>query len=379
MDQNHNDLQLEIELREALTRNEFRLFYQPKLDLVTGKIMGVEALIRWQHPRQGLISPVDFIPYAEESGLIIPIGEWVLRTACRQNKDWQSAGLKPIVMSVNLSVRQLYQPNIVELVQQVLAETDISPEYLELEITESMMMDIDRALVIIQELKRTGVQLSLDDFGTGYSSLHYLREYPIDKIKIDQSFIKNSMFDSNDMAIVQTIISMARHLKMDVLAEGIETREQLVFLQNNLCYQGQGYLFSKPLPPEEFVQYFNEIEEVIDLVGLPKAEYSQKLLEGELEQSHQELRDRIKLMEARIIRLMDELTSSRQLSIQIVEEMKLPLKSMKDLARLLQKETTVTDYIQSILKEIQHMEEIVDKFDGLSVSTKNLNYIEGSS
>ena len=216
----YKSLQVETELMMALERNEFRLYYQPKVDLATGKIEGMEALIRWEHPEKGLIPPVKFISIAEDTGLIIPMGEWVLRTACLQNRKWMNAGLSPIVMSVNLSVRQLYQPNLVDVVRQVLKETELPPEYLELEITESMLMDKDQALDAIRGLRRLGVQISLDDFGTGYSSLHYLHEFPIDKIKIDQSFIRNCTSDLNNATIVKMIIAMAHHLKIKAGCRG---------------------------------------------------------------------------------------------------------------------------------------------------------------
>jgi len=176
---------LKLHLQKALEQKEFVLYYQPKINLVSGEIVGVEALIRWAHPEKGMISPLDFIPVAEETDLILPIGEWVLRTACEQNKVWQDSGLPPMIMAVNLSARQLYHQNLVETIQQILIETELSPEYLELEITESMMMDVHHVLPIIHELKRIGVKISLDDFGTGYSSLYYLKEFPIDKIKIE--------------------------------------------------------------------------------------------------------------------------------------------------------------------------------------------------
>lgn len=260
---------IETDLKKAIARNEFRLYYQPKVNLLSGKIIGVEALIRWFHPEKGLIPPLDFIPVAEETGLIIPIGEWVLRTACLQNKAWQREGYLPMVMSVNLSARQLYQPRFVQLVQEVLTETGLKPDYLELEITESMMVDTNHALPTINGLKDLGVQISLDDFGTGFSALFYLKEFPINKIKIDQSFIRNCTSDSNDTTIVKTIIAMAHQLQMGVIAEGIESTDQLKFLQQNFCNHGQGYLFSKPLPPEELVSYFGDIEEIVRQEGIP--------------------------------------------------------------------------------------------------------------
>ena len=272
----YKSLQVETELIMALERNEFQLYYQPKVNLATGKIEGMEALIRWEHPEKGLIPPVKFISIAEDTGLIIPMGEWVLRNACLQNKKWMKAGLSPIVMSVNLSVRQLYQPNIVDVVGQVLKETELPSEYLELEITESMLIDKDQALDAIRGLRRLGVQISLDDFGTGYSSLHYLHEFPIDKIKIDQSFIRNCTSDLNNATIVKMIIAMAHHLKVKSVAEGIETKDELIFLQQNSCNHGQGYLFSQPLPPEELIQYFHPIEQIVPQKGISQEVYNQR-------------------------------------------------------------------------------------------------------
>ena len=264
----------------------------------------MEALIRWEHPEKGLIPPVEFISIAEDTGLIIPMGEWVLRTACLQNKKWMKAGLSPMVISVNLSVRQLYQPNLVDIVQQILKETKLAPEYLELEITESMMVDKDQALEVIKGLKRLGVQISLDDFGTGYSSLHYLNEFPIDKIKIDQSFIRNCTSNANNATIVKMIIAMAHHLKIKVVAEGIETRDQLIFLQQNSCNHGQGYLFSRPLPPEELIQFFHQIEQIVSQEGISQELYNQKLMKEALESTRQELHEIIRQQQGLIFKII---------------------------------------------------------------------------
>ena len=297
---------METELIMALERNEFQLYYQPKVNLATGKIEGMEALIRWEHPEKGLIPPVEFISIAEDTGLIIPMGEWVLRNACLQNKKWMKAGLSPIVMSVNLSVRQLYQPNLVDVVGQVLKETELPSEYLELEITESMLIDKDQALDAIRGLRRLGVQISLDDFGTGYSSLHYLHEFPIDKIKIDQSFIRNCTSDLNNATIVKMIIAMAHHLKVKSVAEGIETKDELIFLQQNSCNHGQGYLFSQPLPPEELIQYFHPIEQIVPQKGISQEVYNQKLMQEELKTTRQELRDIMRQQQGMIFKIVKE-------------------------------------------------------------------------
>jgi PAS domain S-box-containing protein len=296
--------QLETQLRQASEREEFRMRYQPKLDLVTGKIVGMEALIRWEHPVTGMISPLDFIPLAEETGLILPIGEWVLRTACKQNKTWQDMGLPPFVMAVNLSACQISQPHFVEMVQQIIEDNGIPPKYLELEITESMMMDVPSALPVLQELKRMGVQISLDDFGTGYSSLHYLKEFPIDIVKIDQSFVRHCTEDSKDATLVKAIIAMSHQLNLKVVAEGVETKDDLVFLQQHLCNMGQGYFFSKPLPPNKIVEKFYEIEQIIHREGIPQEVNRQKWLEEELKKARQELRDTVRQQQGMIFKFI---------------------------------------------------------------------------
>lgn len=249
-------LKLENDLRRALERNEFYLVYQPQVLLETEEIVGMEALLRWNHPKRGLVSPVEFIPVAEESGLIVPIGEWVLRTACRQNKQWQSAGYQPICVSINLSMRQFLQPNLAGKIDAILQEIGLDPCYVDLEITESMTLDKETAFDQLDRLKRLGVFISIDDFGTGYSSLHYLKDMPIDRLKIDRSFVSEVMEDSNNAAIVSTITSMAHHLKLKVTAEGVENTDQLNFLRQQHCHEAQGYLFSKPVKAAEFEAAF---------------------------------------------------------------------------------------------------------------------------
>ncbi|WP_241243021.1 bifunctional diguanylate cyclase/phosphodiesterase [Paenibacillus whitsoniae] len=239
-------MQLEIGLRKALERGEFQVYYQPQINVATGGIIGVEALIRWQHPELGQISPVEFIPMAEETGLIIPIGEWVLKEACRQNKEWQELGFPPIRMAVNISSRQFQQSNLIEVVSQTLKETGLDAKYLELELTESIIQDSKFAISTMQKLKGMGIFLSIDDFGTGYSSLSYLKLFPIDSLKIDQSFTRNMFENVKDAALVHTIISMAHNLDLKVIAEGVETQDQLAFLVEKQCNEAQGYLFSKP-------------------------------------------------------------------------------------------------------------------------------------
>jgi diguanylate cyclase (GGDEF)-like protein/PAS domain S-box-containing protein len=254
----YDQLELERHLRKALERDEFVLYYQPQIDLAGNQVMGIEALIRWEHPSLGLVSPAQFIPIAEETGLIVPIGEWVLRTACTQNKAWQIEGHRPFTVSVNLSIRQFYQSNLITMVSSILQETGLDPQYLELEITESMTMDINTASNIIKELKKLGVKIAIDDFGTGYSSLNYLKNLPIDCLKIDQSFIRDVTGHASVKNIVTAMISMAHNLNLRVIAEGVENDEQLQFLRTNACDQGQGYLFGKPMSTDLLKNYLNE-------------------------------------------------------------------------------------------------------------------------
>lgn len=256
----HKQLQERIELegylRHALSKGEFLLHYQPQVRAGTNELIGVEALVRWQHPVRGMISPGAFIPIAEETGIIYELGAWVLREACLQMKAWHMAGGPRIPVSVNLSSQQFHQANLSAFIQSVLEETGLEPEYLELEITESMMTDPSTSTSILNELSSCGIRLSLDDFGTGYSSLSYLKLLPIHQLKIDRSFIRDITNNPDDKAIVATIVSMARHLKMDVIAEGIETKEQLDILLENDCQKVQGYYFSKPLPVAELEAAF---------------------------------------------------------------------------------------------------------------------------
>ncbi|MCK9363785.1 MAG: EAL domain-containing protein [Syntrophales bacterium] len=245
-------LTLESDLHKALERGELVLYYQPKVDAATRMVKGMEALIRWKHPDRGLIPPLQFIPLAEASGLIIPIGEFVIRTVCGQIKTWQEAGYKQVNIALNISGRQFDQPNLIEIVKEALQDTLISPQCLELEITESVIMrNPEKAIQILTELNALGIGISIDDFGTGYSSLSYLKRLPLDYLKIDQSFVKGLASDSRDQAIVRAIIAMAHSLNLKTIAEGVETKEQLSFLQEHGCDEIQGYLFSRPLPAEE--------------------------------------------------------------------------------------------------------------------------------
>jgi EAL domain-containing protein (putative c-di-GMP-specific phosphodiesterase class I) len=248
-------LELENDLRRALTRNEFELHYQPRVNIDTGETVGMEALLRWRHPRNGLVAPADFIPLAEETGLIIPIGTWAMEEACRQNKAWQDKGLPRVRVAVNISALQFRQRNLLECVAGALERSGLAPHYLEVEITESVVMQkASEAIVTLEQLARMGVNISIDDFGTGYSSLSYLRRFPLHTLKIDRSFIRDISEDSDDAAIVSAIIAIAHSLGLEVVAEGVETAEQLSFLRSLGCDAAQGYYFSKPLPPEEFAQ-----------------------------------------------------------------------------------------------------------------------------
>ena len=252
-------LELLNRLRQAITNEDFVLHYQPKVSLASHRIVGAEALVRWNSAHSGMVSPASFIPLAEETGLIIPLGIWVLRTACRQNRAWQDAGYPPIPISVNLSPRQLARGDIVEVVKRILDETGLQAQYLELEITESVMTtDVEKSFALLTQLRALGVKISLDDFGTGYSSLSYLKRFPVDTLKIDQSFVRDIATDQDSGAIVKAIISLGRNLNLTVLAEGIETNDQFRFLLANGCDEGQGYLMSKPIPNKNFVDLLTQ-------------------------------------------------------------------------------------------------------------------------
>ncbi|MBL8804008.1 MAG: bifunctional diguanylate cyclase/phosphodiesterase [Planctomycetes bacterium] len=242
-------LTLEGSMRRGLERDEFVVYYQPKVEIRTGRVTGFEALVRWKHPDLGMVSPAQFIPLAEETGLIVPLGEHVLRQACRQNKEWQRQGLAPVRMAVNLSSIQFQQPQLAGVIRRVLDETGLDAPWLELELTESLLMQNSHgAIETLKRLRSAGVHLSIDDFGTGYSSLAYLKRFPIQALKIDQSFIRESTSSPDDAAIVTSIILMARSLKMSTIAEGVETNAQLAFLRVLNCEEAQGYLFSPPVP-----------------------------------------------------------------------------------------------------------------------------------
>ena len=259
MDTNR-DMQLDFALqRKAINNKEFVLYFQPILNLVSGDVSSVEALVRWDNPNVGLISPDTFLPYAEESGLILEIGEWALREACRINKLWQSQGYKPIIMSVNLSPLQFNNEHTIQIVKNILDETGLNPRYLQLEITEtSVMKNAKSTIRILNEMKDLGVIVCLDDFGTGFSSISYFKDFPIDTLKIDKSFIKGIPVNQSDIAITNAIIALGHNLQMKIIAEGVESAEQLQYLIEHKCNLAQGYYFSRPLPEPKIVLHLDK-------------------------------------------------------------------------------------------------------------------------
>jgi diguanylate cyclase (GGDEF)-like protein len=252
-DQRHH---MEVNLRRAMREEELFLVYQPQIDLGLGKVTGLEALVRWQSPDEGLISPSRFIPLAEEIGLIRPLGEWILRTACRQAVLWQQSFHPAPRLAVNLSAKQFFQPDLVQRIKEILIETGLQPQLLELELTESVFLeDMNAAIEALKELKLLGIQFSIDDFGTGYSSLSYLKKLPIDRIKIAQEFVRDIDTDEGDKAIVRATIAMAQSLGLKLIAEGVETRQQLSFLLEHGCKVMQGYYFARPMLPEKIQEF----------------------------------------------------------------------------------------------------------------------------
>ncbi len=250
---------LENELRKAWQQKQFYLDYQPKINIITGELVGMEALVRWDHPELGKIPPLKFIPIAEEIGLIVPLGEWILKEGCRQAVAWQKQGYPSLKLSINLSVTQFYQPDLVEIIAGTVEETGIEPHCLELEVTESAFVNLEKAVMIMKEIRELGVQTSIDDFGTGYSSLSYIKELPIDTLKIDASFVQDVHQNKESQAIVRAILSIAQMLKLNVIAEGVESNEQMEVLSKDGCIHGQGFLFSRPLSTKDFESYLKMI------------------------------------------------------------------------------------------------------------------------
>ena len=252
-------LSLEYGLRKAIEREEFLVYYQPKVDLKTGQIIGMEALVRWLHPEYGLVSPADFIPLAEDTGLIIALGDWVLLKSCEQNVVWQEMGFDPLHLAVNLSGRQFQQEDLLSTIQKILLQSGMSAKWLELELTESIIMhDPESAQKTLKQIKEMGISLSIDDFGTGYSSLAYLKKFPLDVLKIDQSFVRDICNNNDDAAIVVAIIEMAHSLQLSVIAEGVSELDQLKYLTEHDCDMMQGFYFSKPVPASEFTALLEE-------------------------------------------------------------------------------------------------------------------------
>ncbi|MCE0722269.1 MULTISPECIES: two-component system response regulator [Legionella] len=248
-------LENESDLRRGLIENEFFLEYQPQYDNKSQKLIGVEALIRWRHPKKGIVLPMDFIPVAEETGLIVPIGEWVIKTACSQNKAWQDKGIKPFPISVNIATKQFIQPNFVTMIKDILKTSKLDPKYLKVEVTENVIINAANVIESIHELKKLGVSIVLDDFGVGNSGFNYLNKLPIDQLKIDQSFIKNINFNRSDEVILQAIIDMADKLHLDVVVEGVETSSQVKYLESHNCHKFQGFYFNKPMSAEQLEHY----------------------------------------------------------------------------------------------------------------------------
>ncbi|MCG8125759.1 MAG: EAL domain-containing protein, partial [Candidatus Thiodiazotropha taylori] len=246
-------LKLEGKLRKALVSKEMELYYQPQIDMRTGQLVSAEALLRWHQPELGMIPPDEFIPIAEETGMIIELGEWVLNEACRQNKAWQDAGHQSIRVAINLSSMQFIQRDLSHKVDNSLRSSGLDPKYLEFEITESILMrNVNETIATLNEFKMMGINISVDDFGTGYSSLSYLKRFPLNSLKIDRSFIRDIPENADDVTITSAIIAMAHQLNLGVVAEGVESQRQLDFLHQQGCEMAQGYFFSKPLPAEEF-------------------------------------------------------------------------------------------------------------------------------
>lgn len=290
------------ELALAIEDNQFELYYQPKVNMQFGKVYEVEALIRWQHPISGMIAPNHFIPLAEETALIIPLGKWVIEAACRQIMQFQQEHQLALTVAVNISPLQLHDPNFDEIVQEIIEKTKICPGQLKFELTENIMLDQVQVLPMINRIKKLGIRFSLDDFGTGYSSLMLLKEFPIDEIKIDRSFIKNSLFDYKNKTIVRAMIAMAQQLSIDITAEGVETEEQLLFLHEEYCAQIQGYYFSKPIPLNELINQIRMIEEKLSMMKIDDQLIEKYNLKKELDEVRKDLQEALREQQGMILK-----------------------------------------------------------------------------
>src|SRR5699024_4248835 len=290
------------ELALAIEDNQFELYYQPKVNMQFGKVYEVEALIRWQHPISGMIAPNHFIPLAEETALIIPLGKWVIEAACRQIMQFQQEHQLALTVAVNISPLQLHDPNFDEIVQEIIEKTKICPGQLKFELTENIMLDQVQVLPMINRIKKLGIRFSLDDFGTGYSSLMLLKEFPIDEIKIDRSFIKNSLFDYKNKTIVRAMIAMAQQLSIDITAEGVETEEQLLFLHEEYCAQIQGYYFSKPIPLNELINQIRLIAEKLSMMNIDDQLIEKYNLKKELDEVRKDLQETLREQQGMILK-----------------------------------------------------------------------------
>ncbi|GAE27624.1 diguanylate cyclase/phosphodiesterase [Halalkalibacter wakoensis JCM 9140] len=357
-----NPLSIEMELHSALERNELELFYQPKVNMKSGKVVGAEALLRWNHPQWGLVSPATFIPIAEESGLIVSIGEWALREACKKNYQLCLDGYE-LVISVNLSPRQFTKVNLVQTIEKIIGETGLPPELLELEITESMTANMEQTIDTLTDLKRIGVKISIDDFGTGFSSLNYLKQFPVDTLKIDQSFVRE-LSGKADEAIVKMIISMAHHLELNVVAEGIETKEQLEFLQQHLCNEGQGFLFSKPVPEGQLINWIEKIENGTQEFGTDKTEADSVYLEESKTED-------VKGQNIFAPFQTEKLGVVGELAAGIAHEIRNPITSIKGFIHLIEQGVVKKDYFDVIHSSFQQIEEVLKEF--LEVARPKLN------
>lgn len=366
------------DLQKALKYKEFVLHYQPKVNLLTGEIVGVEALIRWNHPEWGNVPPADFIPIAEYSGLIAPIGEWVLKTACLQNKKWHSTGF-PLVMSVNLSLRQLTLGNFVQTVKNILIATKLDPSFLEFEITESATTNSEQTIAALNEIKRFGVKISIDDFGTGFNPLHYLHQFPIDTLKIDQSFIREIHNRKKDNSIIKNLFSLAHSLQLNVVAEGIETIEQLLFLQQHKCTEGQGYLFSKPMTASELEGCFIDLQKTIKKFGIGEENFGQLWAVNDKNNKvickkivERKKQDEM-LVKAKKLEIVGELAAG------IAHEIRNPLTAMKGFIQLLEQGGRDQDYFKYIYSAFNDIEQFIDELvligKPLPIEPENVNMI----